>query len=72
MLLEDKNGKGRKLKVKVLEQMISEMKWEIELVVVSSCHSESAGKLFQQAGVKHVVCIREEFGIKDAASILFA
>ena len=39
---------------------------------VASCYSEFAGKIFLNAGAKHVICIREGQRIADEAVITFS
>ena len=46
--------------------------FELQLVFVASCHSENVGKIFHNAGVKHVICIREKQKISDEATITFS
>lgn len=41
------------------------------LVVVSSCHSERAGKAFLEAGVSHVVAIQQDKRVTDRAAQSF-
>ena len=43
-----------------------------EFVFVASCHSQFAGKIFHQAGAKHVICVTEDAKISDEASIIFS
>ena len=40
-------------------------------MVVATCHSEFLGRIFQQAGVKHVICIKQAFEVQDDAVITF-
>lgn len=39
---------------------------------MSSCYSEFAGRIFANAGVNHVICIKYGERISDKASIIFA
>ena len=55
----------------MLKDVLSKCKNEIELVFVSSCHSEFIGDIFFNAGIDHVVCIMESEKISDEASIVF-
>jgi hypothetical protein len=45
---------------------------DLEFVVVASCYSEFAGKVFLNAGARHVVCIKSGNAIADVAVILFS
>ena len=39
---------------------------------MSACHSENIGKVFLNAGAKHVICIMKDEEILDKASVLFS
>ncbi|CAI2383139.1 unnamed protein product [Moneuplotes crassus] len=43
----------------------------MQLVVVLSCHSEKVGKIFRNAGVNHVICIKRECEVLDNACLTF-
>ena len=45
---------------------------QLQLVVILSCHSEAIGRVFFEAGVKHVICIRQDMTVSDEASTRFA
>lgn len=47
-------------------------KMRTKLAFVSACHSEPSGRAFADAGVAHVVCVRQEARVSDAASRTFA
>lgn len=51
--------------------MIRHNKCELEFVFVASCHSEFVGRIFQQAGAKHVICIKHSQEVMDDAIITF-
>jgi hypothetical protein len=56
-----------------LEKLIGhEMVRKPKFVFVASCFSECCGRIFQQAGVEHVICIKSEKQIKDEAAVLFS
>jgi hypothetical protein len=40
----------------------------LDFVVVASCHSENAGRVFLNAGVKHVICISKSKTMTDVIS----
>ena len=44
---------------------------KLEFVFVSACHSKRAGEAFAQAGVKHVVCVKVDARLLDAAANVF-
>ena len=43
----------------------------MDLVVVATCHSEFVGRIFQEAGAKHVICILQSEEVEDDAIITF-
>ena len=40
--------------------------------MIQSCHSEESGKVFFQAGIDHVICVRQEKQIDEVACHIFA
>lgn len=44
---------------------------ELEFVFIATCHSEFVGKIFKEAGAKHVICINESDEVMDDSIILF-
>lgn len=44
----------------------------LQFVYVASCHSEQVGKVFQEAGVPHVICINQKETILDKAAVEFS
>lgn len=72
LLFETKKGFAEFASEKMLKDLMKQFKTDIELVFVSSCHSEFIGELFFKAGIDHVICIKEAEEIADNASILFA
>ena len=44
---------------------------KLDFVFVSACHSKRAGEAFAQAGVKHVVCVKVDARLLDAAANVF-
>jgi hypothetical protein len=58
LLLEDENGKTSYYFEDDLKSHVEVSKNKFELVFVSSCHSEFAGRVFLNAGAKHVICIK--------------
>lgn len=43
------------------------MKNPLKLVFVASCHSETTGRIFAEAGACHVICVRDDYTIMDEA-----
>ncbi|KAG7359464.1 CHAT domain containing protein [Nitzschia inconspicua] len=71
LLLENGYGSAHPLLVKELKRFVSQA--DLDLVFVSACYSRSAGEAFLQAGVKHVVCCRQDsVNVRDEAAAEFA
>jgi hypothetical protein len=68
---ESDPGFGEYLYAKDLTDYIQNSKTQIEVVFISSCQSEFAGKIFYEAGIKHVICIRENHNVRDEVAIQF-
>jgi len=43
----------------------------LDLVFVAACKSEFVGRIFQSAGAKHVICVREGAEVLDRAALIF-
>ena len=74
-LVLENRGRTQKLGKKEIEELLASVKEKlknIDLVVLSSCHSEVAGKLFLKYGVKNVVYINKKFEVSNTASLDFA
>ena len=74
LVLEDKGNKFE-LSKEDLENILKNLKTQlsnIDLVVLSSCHSEVAGELFYKYGAKNVIYIDKNFPISNTASLNFA
>ena len=72
LVFENKVGWAELVSEKMLGELLKQCKTDIDLVFVSSCHSEWVGDIFFNAGINHVVWIRESDTISDNASIIFA
>jgi hypothetical protein len=55
-----------------LRDIIVKSNASIEFVFVASCHSEFAGKVFFNAGAKHVICVKQDSTIDDNAVLSFS
>ena len=74
LVLEDRGYKFE-LTAENLEKILANLQTQlkqIDLVVLSSCHSEVAGKLFLKYGVGNVIYINKNFPITNTASLNFA
>lgn len=72
MLFENRDGEGQILTEKELTGIMQRTQVDLEFVVVASCYSEFAGKVFLNAGARHVVCIKSGNAIADVSVILFS
>ncbi|CAI2368691.1 unnamed protein product [Moneuplotes crassus] len=72
LLLEDEQGMSHYLYEQDLKSMIKMANTQLEVVFVSSCHSQFAGEVFLNSGAKHVVCIRQGDKISDKTSLRFS
>jgi len=71
LLLEDENGMSDYLFEKDLKAMVEIMDVKFEVVFIASWHSEFAGKIFSNAGARHVIWIKGEEKISDEAALKF-
>ena len=72
LVIEDKYWSGQELSQKTIKYLLDTTKIDIEVAVVLSWHSEYIGRMFQKAGIHHVVCVGREYAIDDKACIAFA
>lgn len=72
LIFENDDGEAFFLPEEDLKRILEKSEAKLELVFVASCHSEKTGKVFHRAGVKHVICIRENEKISDEAQIYFS
>ena len=50
-----------------IEKEIKYAKSKPQLVMILSCHSEESAKVFFEAGIEHVICIRRDRPINETA-----
>lgn len=67
MLFENDVAISAKLDAAKLTEILNEQKNPLKMVFVASCHSESTGKIFMDAGASHVICVRNDYQILDEA-----
>jgi hypothetical protein len=74
VFLEDAHGKAHVLTSEEFQSLLlaGDEQQHIALVFISSCHSFSLGKDIASAGVRHVVCVRDEHSVLDSSCRLFA
>lgn len=67
LVFENEDGVAFFLPESDLKNLLEKAEVQLELVFVASCHSEKTGRVFHKAGVKHVICIRQDQQISDEA-----
>lgn len=74
LFLEDGFGKAHVIRAEELKSMLSQgqLVQTMELVFVNACHSLALGRHFLEAGVRHVVCVKDEEQVRDESCRLFA
>ena len=72
LLFETEDGEGELVSEKQLQEFISSSNTNLEFVFVASCYSEFAGRIFSNAGAKHVICVKAGQEIADLAVITFS
>ena len=70
LAFEDGKGGSHRVSGEYLKKLIG-AGGPFELAIVSACHSEKIGELIVQAGVRHVVAIRQDVPVLDTAAIAF-
>lgn len=73
VFLEDLHGKAHILTSKEFQDLLTEGQQiqHVRLVFISSCHSLALGERIAAAGVRHVVCLRDEASVLDTSCRLF-
>ncbi len=72
LMLEHTYGEAETVSEEQLKKILESSKAELDFVFVASCYSEFAGKIFQNIGVKHVICIKSGNTIGDDVVIMFS
>lgn len=74
LFLEDGVGKAHIIRATEFQDLLSQgqSQQRISLVFLSTCHSCSLGKHFVAAGVRHVVCVKDECEVRDSSCKVFA
>ena len=71
LVLEDESGGTDLISRRQLQTMIRQNKCELDFVFVATCHSEFVGRIFQEVGANHVICIKHANEVRDDAVIVF-
>jgi hypothetical protein len=71
LLFETDDGDSQLVSRNQLKQLMEKTQAELDFVFVASCHSEFVGRIFLEAGVKHVICIDYNFEVEDDAVMTF-
>jgi len=74
LFLEDPHGRAHLVRSGELRTFLTQGQQGqcISLVFLNACHSLALGTHFVDAGVRHVVCVRNEDEVRDASCQLFA
>ena len=72
LALENGFGGMQVLSVQDLKRFVGVGAGNLEVVFVSACHSKAAGTAFLEAGIKHVICCRQDDKFRDEGAIEFA
>ena len=56
---------------KQLQSLIRSSGTVLNFVYIATCHSEFVGRIFLEAGAKHVICIDQQEEVMDEAIISF-
>ncbi len=72
LLFEDTEGAAFEVSKGSVAQILRGYPRLPDLVFVSACHSEHVGKIFLEAGVPHVICVRLMSTIIDEVAVRFA
>ena len=72
LALENGFGGMQVLSVQDLKRFVGVGAGNLEVVFVSACHSKAAGIAFLDAGIKHVICCRQDDKFRDEGAIEFA
>jgi hypothetical protein len=72
LALEDGFGQLQTMLVDDLKRYVSQGGGNLQLAVVSACHSRDTGEAFVKAGIPHVVCCQLEEQLLDASARVFS
>jgi len=71
LLFETDEGDSQLVSRTQLKKLIDTTGAKLDFVFVASCHSEFVGRIFLEAGAKHVICIDQKNEVDDNAVITF-
>lgn len=71
LLFENDKGEGELISSKTLSALVMSVLPDLDLVFVAACKSNFVGKIFQNCGAKHVICVRQKSKVLDEAAIAF-
>lgn len=71
LLFETDEGDSQLISRTQLKNLLDTTKANLDFVFVASCHSEFVGRIFLEAGAKHVICIDHKQEVDDNAVITF-
>ena len=72
LVLEDENCLAQYLYADDLKQMVERSGVALDFVFMATCHSESAARIFLEAGSHHVIGINRDKAVQDEAVLTFS
>ena len=71
LLFETMNGEGELVSARQLRILVKEALPDLDVVFVAACRSEFVGEIFLRCGARHVICVKKDRSVLDAAAIAF-
>jgi hypothetical protein len=70
--MENDSCLGEYLYADDLTKMVEESNTNLDFVFMATCHSETAAKIFMNAGARHVIGINKDNSVLDEAVLTFS
>ena len=71
LLFENGQGDGELVSAQELSTFMEKDEANLSVVFVAACQSEEIGRIFQDNGAKHVICVESKRFVLDKAAIMF-
>ena len=72
LLFETSEAKGELISANQIRQLIKKSFRDLNVVILAACKSEYIGKVFIDAGAQHVICVKQNREMLDAAASKFS
>jgi hypothetical protein len=69
--METPEGDSQLVSRQQLKSLIQSTGTQLSFVFIATCHSEFVGRIFLEAGARHVICIDQQAEVLDEAIISF-